>query len=71
MPLNIQIVRDGEPLKLRWGFWHLDCISSALRVEGKTLNDYDYVLTEEHEFTDETDGEVLKLLPGDRIQAWR
>lgn len=35
------------------------------------LNKGKYTLKETHRFLDTTDGEVLELLPGDELRAWR
>lgn len=72
MPLLTEITRDGEKLKLRWGWWHVNCMSDAAEAEGVRLADVgEYVLTQEHTFTDESDGEVLVLKPGDKLSMWR
>jgi hypothetical protein len=132
MPLNTRIIRDGEPLKLRWSGFHVAAMAVAASVddpslgksifEDKTLdrpdfeygptvpanpewagadqsrypevpcpisprdafeigsypmlgltplNDRRYVLKREHAFVDVTNGEVLRLLPGDELVAFR
>lgn len=71
MPLSVEVHRDNEPLQLRWGWFHLEAIQTALESEGKTLNDYDYPLQRDHTFRDVTDGEIFELKTGDRIRAWR
>ena len=39
---------------------------------GRTpLNEGSYTLTKRHKFIDTVDGEVLELLPGDVLNAWR
>lgn len=69
--LNIQVVRDGEPRSLRWGWFHYASIVRALRAEGRSLNDYGYRFSAEHTFVDSEDGEVFVLAAGDEIRAWR
>lgn len=127
MPLNTRILRDGEPLQLRWSDFHVAAMICASTwdagVKGpftnadgplfeygpecsvkewanKTHADYPavpapldpglcwqltgysylgmsplntgpYTLKKEHRFLDVTDGEVLHLLPGDVLKAWR
>jgi hypothetical protein len=116
MPLTTQIVRNGEPLKVRWGDFHVAAMALAacfdLQQEfignpndvyekdqpelvcypdapfpitnalafyltsypmlAKTpLNSGSYILTRKHKFRDLTDGEVLELLPGDELVAYR
>jgi hypothetical protein len=113
MPLNTQIIRNGEPLKLHWGDFHIAAMALASSFEVKKgplgdptkiyvdelhvhpyigfpisrgiafilsdygalgntpLNDGDYTLKLTHRFTDLVDGEVLDLLPGDKLIAYR
>lgn len=124
MPLNTRIIRDGEPLQIRWGDFHVAAMVCAAAYdsgqgpfEGEQkpafrygegdhewanrtadeypevpcpitprdsftmadyyviattpLNDGEYVLKGEHRFLDCMDGEILHLLPGDVLQAWR
>lgn len=72
MPLFAEIIRDGEKLKLRWGWWHAHCMMTAAEEEDADLRALgEYVLKEQHTFTDESDGEVLVLLPGDALVMWR
>lgn len=40
-------------------------------ISATPLNSGEYVLKREHRFVDVTDGEVLELLPGDVLKAWR
>jgi hypothetical protein len=111
MPLNTQIRRDGKPLSVRWGGFHVACMVLAAAWdsgEGKLaeqvsvpedidypnepcrigqgdvwdlmsypvialtpLNSGPYTLKGTHRFEDAADGEVLELLPGDVLSAWR
>lgn len=116
MPLNTQIIRDGEPMKIRWGNFHIAAMALAASFDsgtgpvsspdkvyeappgefdcypdapfpisrqvsfmlaeygalGKTpLNEGSYTLTKRHKFMDMMDGEILALLPGDILRAWR
>lgn len=112
MPLNTQIVRNGEPIRLPngWGGFHMAAMVYASAFEATDgpnahmapneelnypdepqaitpgnvmaaadygaiastpLNGGSYTLKERHKFIDITDGEVLELLPGDELRAWR
>jgi hypothetical protein len=74
MPLRTAIVRDGQPLPLRFGGWHLQCMLDVVEIETGTKNPLGalpYTATAEHTFTDPADGEVLTIKPGDRLDAWR
>lgn len=111
MPLSTQIIRNGEPLVLRWGSFHIAAMAIAASVDkgegplsdlskiydaefasfdpfpissqlafiltdygalGKTpLNEGRYTLTKRHAFCDASDGEILELLPGDILVAYR
>jgi len=87
MPLTAKITRNEEALPLRWGFWHLMVMTEAVREElevDKEHPDYPllnlwsrrdtqsgFTLTKEHSYRDESDGEVLTLLPGDFLHVWR
>lgn len=71
MPLHTQIVRDGQPLALRWGWWHVNCMDTAAEAEGGNLSRENVTLTREHTFTDPEDGEVLAPLPGDVLTWFR
>jgi hypothetical protein len=33
MPANTQIIRDGKPVLLRWGMWHVNCLYDAAALE--------------------------------------
>jgi hypothetical protein len=121
MPLNTQILRDGESLPLRWGDFHVAAMVLAATFDSgvgpfedntpptvltntKTkeevpfnypleplpitrrdafdltdysaiattpLNEGSYELKGPHRFIDCADGEILELLPGDVLKAWR
>jgi hypothetical protein len=111
--LNTQVIRNGEPLKLRWSDFHIAAMALASAFEdgkgplGDQRNVYEnvkhvhpympfpitggiaflvstyqalaqtplsggsYVLKHTHSFIDLVDGEVLELLPGDELIAYR
>jgi hypothetical protein len=86
MPLCSQIVRDGENHSLPhgWGWWHLECITTAARAQcalpsdmpllevwsqPETQNGVELALA--IGFKDPSDGEVLILRPLDRLRVWR
>lgn len=85
MPIEAKITRDGEDLPLRWGWWHIECMTDAVRAmigdEGKeialltvwsrgdTCNGV--TLDRAISFKDPSDGEVLTLLPMDRLLIYR
>lgn len=76
MAMCTTFVRDKKPISLRWGYWHLNRFLEAFELE-TGRNDASwftmdaYTFKGFHEFTDETDGEVLTILPGDSIHVWR
>lgn len=119
MPLNTQIVRNGETLPLHWGDFHVAAMALAANFEmpspafggpseiyetdaltpqmfdcypdapfpitrsiafqlttygalaATPLNNGHVVLQRKHKFVDLVDGEVLALLPGDELIAYR
>jgi hypothetical protein len=113
MPLTTQIIRNGEPLKVRWGDFHIAAMALAAGFESKEgplgdmaaiyenvkhvhpympfpisrgvafyvstypalattpLNEGNYTLKYGHSFIDLADREVLVLLPGDELVAYR
>lgn len=113
MPLNTQIIRNGEPMKLHWGNFHIAAMALAAAFDAKEgplgdmtkiyenvehvhpympfpiargiafmlteygalsktpLNEGSYTLKYGHSFIDLADGEVLELLPGDELVAYR
>lgn len=119
MPLNTQIIRNGETVPLHWGDFHVAAMALAANFEmtvpalgnpseiyetdeltpqmfdcypdaafpitrsiafqlttygalaATPLNDGNYVLQRKHKFLDLVDGEVLELLPGDELIAYR
>lgn len=69
-----RITRDGEPLRMPhgWGWWHVMCITKVNTEEGGNIRSTgEHVVQGEWTFTDDTDGEVLHLLPGDVLEMWR
>lgn len=74
MPLETQIVRNGEPIKLRWGWWHLIQMHKAADAEGK-LDELKQTgtttLNTQHTYIDPADNEVLQFRPGDELREWR
>lgn len=71
-----QFVRDNKPVTLRWGYWHLGCFLEAMEMEtGKKdssffeMNGYEFKGS--HEFVDDSDGEILSIIPGDTVLVWR
>lgn len=85
MPVSTQLIRNGEPVKLGWGWWHISVLADAMEKEGYPRvdpgngkyifmgfpNNGEYTFTEFHEYVDESDGEVFKIYPGDRYTAYR
>lgn len=83
MALCTRIVKaDGEPLPLPhgWGWWHVERMVDVIRAEVPTLADANsasvldhcpYTVVGEHTFTDEVDGEVLVIMPGMVLDAYR
>jgi hypothetical protein len=81
MALLTQFYRagDDEPAKMPhgWGWWHVQSFVDAYNSENPEPREVEltalteYVYTDSHMFTDETDGEVLLICPGDRFVWWR
>lgn len=72
MSLRTQIIDGDVHRSLRWGWWHVICLTNAAEAEGVDLWDAaEYVLTQDHSFTDPDDGEVLDLPAGTTIRLWR
>ena len=72
MPLNVVHSRGGEALKYRWGFWHLWAFTEADKAEGgNALRTGRHVFKGEHRFEDDSDGEVVTILPGDVLEMYR
>lgn len=86
MPIAAAIYDEGTttPRPLRWGWWHLDCMTEAARAhfpvtqnmsmltvwsQPETANGFD--IEYPMGFKDPTDGEVLTLNKGDRLEVWR
>jgi hypothetical protein len=86
MPLNTAIY-DADTNKtraLRWGWWHIECMTFAAQVhepatEGMLLLEtWSYPSLQSGldiefpmGFKDPSDGEVLILNKGDRLEVWR
>lgn len=72
MPLNTQIIRNGEPLALRWGWWHVQVMLETAELEGVDLRKKgSHTVKEAITWEDPADGEVLPLLPGDVLTMYR
>lgn len=85
MPVYTTLTRNGKPVTMPhgWGWWHIECLYQAMKDEvGEEALDYPrtymgfpntepFTFTQEHTFTDESDGEVLTILPGDVYDAHR
>ena len=69
MPVYTEIRRNGHPVPIRWGWWHLNMIREAT---GKGLMDMDGT-TVEYDFAvcDPDDKEEFFLYKGDTLHAWR
>lgn len=70
MALMAQIVDEGKPRELRWGFWHMACILGVIEKEEGDMNTV-HTVKEFHTFTDPSDGEVLEFHPGTVLHVWR
>lgn len=33
MPVSTQLIRNNQPLPIRWGHWHLECLRAAAAAE--------------------------------------
>ncbi len=76
MALRTQHIRNGERVTMPngWGWWHVERFLEAWRTEDENASPFDeteYTYTQEHTFTDETDGEVLTIMVGDKFRWWR
>lgn len=87
MPISTSLERNGELIKFPhgWGGWHILVLFDAMVEEGMPTkdpgdgnylymgfpNNCQYTFKEFHEYTDETDGEILTILPGDIYHASR
>jgi hypothetical protein len=84
MPLHTQIERDGQPLELRWGWWHVQCMQEAAILD--VSKDWGIEAPWEQTplylkgvqmlhngvtFEDPSDGEILELKPGDVLHMSR
>jgi len=68
-----QFIRESVAIPLRWGWWHVACFAEAIDKELGTDDPLPgfYTFTQAHSFTDESDGEVLDILPGDTFTRER
>lgn len=71
MALQTQIVRDGAPIPLAWGFWHVTVMQRAADAEGVDIIKTGYhVMKNDATYEDPFDGEVLALKAGDQLKMW-
>jgi hypothetical protein len=74
----------GKPRAIRWGWWHVDCMTVAARAHIPEVRDLPLLDVWSHEelwngltieypvgFKDPVDGEVFILNEGDRLNVWR
>lgn len=74
----------GEDRSVRWGWWHVLCMTDAARAHVPatqdmailtvwSYGDLPHGLTIEYPmgFKDPSDGEVFVLNEGDRLEVWR
>ena len=84
MPIWTELERNGNPVPLRWGMWHVIKLYEAMYEEiGEEVNEDDYtflmfpnqpgfhVFSQDHTFVDESDGEVFEIKRLDRYSAGR
>lgn len=86
MGLLAQIIdaETNEPRSLRWGWWHIMCMTDAARAHVPEVKDDAILTVWSHKdlqngmtvefpmaFKDPSDGEVLTLNKGDRLKVWR
>lgn len=86
MPLLAQIADadTNEPRTLRWGWWHIVCMTEAARAHVPEVKEQAILEVWSHPslrngmtvefpmaFRDPSDGEVLTLNRGDRLTVWR
>lgn len=86
MPLLTQIIDAGTttPRKIRWGWWHVECMTDAARAHVPETKDLPILEVWSHRslqagltiefpmgFKDPFDGEVFILSEGDRLKVWR
>lgn len=85
MPRTTQLVRSGEPVPLRWGWWHVAVLHDAMVKEleeageeisedrfffGLPNNPSTYVFRKDWTYQDESDGEIFPIMAGDEYSAW-
>lgn len=69
-----RIMREGKPLRIQWGWFHVECMKAAVVAETGSdtvlVSTGRYEVKEPHGFRDATDGEVFDLWPGDVLEMW-
>ena len=86
MPLATAIFDAGtlNRRSLRWGWWHVECMTEAARAHYPEVKDLPLLLVWSYPalqsgldieypmgFKDPYDGEVLTFNKGDRLEVWR
>ena len=86
MPLRTAIsdADTTEPRSVRWGWWHIVCMTEAARAHEPAVKDMPILEVWSYPslqngldiefpmaFKDPSDGEVLTLNKGDRLEVWR
>lgn len=81
MAAHTTLKRGNRYLKLRWGWWHVECLWQAMvdEVGEEALvyprtymcfpNSGPFTFSKEHRFVDDSDGEVFVIKPGDVYDA--
>ena len=73
-----------EARKVRWGWWHIECMTAAAQAHEPATKDLPILETWSYPslqsgldiefpmgFKDPSDGEVLIFNKGDRLEVWR
>lgn len=86
MPLNTAIYDADQKVErpLRWGWWHLQCMTEVARAHEPATRDMPLLEVWSYPslqsgldvefpmgFKDPADGEVLIFNKGDRLEVWR
>lgn len=84
MPLCTAIINEGTTIarKVRWSWWHVECMTEVARREGDmsadtpilevwSINGGHHTVESGVCFKDPYDGEVLTLNSGDLLEVWR
>jgi hypothetical protein len=83
MPVSTQIIRDGKPRPIRWGWWHIEVLADAMNDEMENHghekielfmgfpNAGSFTFEQRHRYFDPTDWELFYIEPGDEYRAWR